>query len=227
MTQRWQWLTFFHWSYPPDTIQRLLPEGLEIDTFDGKAWVGLAPFLLSDIRWRLAPTPKWLSTFPETNVRTYVRGPDGKTGVWFFTLEADRLIGVLGARQLYKLPYRWADMSIRRENNRVEYRSQRRWPFGEGRTDIVIEPLGEPLELDEFDDFLTARFRLYAASRGCIAYAEIEHEQWPLVGAKVLRLDENLIEQSGIPRAAGDPVVHYSENLNVRVDRVRWLEKQV
>ena len=228
MTQRWKWLTFLHWGYPPETIGKMLPKGLEIDTFDGLAWVGLAPFLLSDIRWRTAisrstRSPKWLSTFPETNVRTYVKGPDGGSGVWFFTLEADRLLGVLGARWLYHLPYRWADMDIERTGNRVRYRSRRRWPFGEGTTDIVVEP-GNPLQLGDFDHFLTARFRLYAAYRDRLAYAEIEHEPWPLVSAKVLKLEHNLIEKSGIPRESGAPVVHYSEDLNVRVDKMRWLD---
>ena len=41
MHQHWRQLTFLHWSYTPDAVQRLLPAGLEVDTFDGAAWVGL------------------------------------------------------------------------------------------------------------------------------------------------------------------------------------------
>ena len=78
MYQTWTWLTFLHWSYDPETVQRLLPEGLTVHAFDGRAWVGLTPFLMEDLGTAVAPAPPWFSSFPETNVRTYVRGPDGR-----------------------------------------------------------------------------------------------------------------------------------------------------
>lgn len=220
MTQRWRWLTFLHWAYPPEVIQQLLPPGLEVDTFDQCAWVGLVPFVLSDLRWLGTPAIPWISRFPETNVRTYVRGQDGKTGVWFFTLEADRLLGVLGARWLYHLPYRWATMDVQKIGSRVSYRSKRLRPFGQGSTDIEIET-GRPLQAGAFDQFLTARFRLYAAHRGEILTADIEHQRWALQSASIIRLHEDLIENSGVPRPVGEPVVHFADGVTVKVDRVR------
>ena len=98
MLQRWLKLTFLHWPYEPDVIRPLIPKQLTLDTFDGAAWIGLVPFLISGLRPPWMPVLPWISTFPETNVRTYVRGPNGDRGVWFFTLEADRLLGVMGAR---------------------------------------------------------------------------------------------------------------------------------
>src|SRR5688572_30752933 len=89
MHQRWNHITFFHWSCNPSSIQTRLPAGLDVDTFDGQAWVGLTPFYLSHLRLPLLPPMPWLSQFPETNVRTYVRGPAGP-GVWFFSLDASR-----------------------------------------------------------------------------------------------------------------------------------------
>ena len=112
MLQRWRWLTFMHWRYDAAIIQALLPELLTVDTFDGSAWVGLTPFVLAGLRLPFSPPVPWISRFPETNVRTYVRGPDGEPAVWFFTLEADRLLGVLAARALYGLPYRWSRMRV-------------------------------------------------------------------------------------------------------------------
>ncbi len=118
MLQSWRWLTFLHWRYEPETIRRLLPSQLTLDTFEDAAWVGLTPFLLRNLRPPRLPALPWISQFPETNVRTYVRGPDGERGVWFFTLEADRLAAVIGARSLYRLPYRWADMRVERRGGR-------------------------------------------------------------------------------------------------------------
>lgn len=221
MTQRWRQLTFLHWGYAPDVLQRLLPPGLTIDTFNDKAWVGLVPFVISEIRRPPFPVLPWISGFPETNVRTYVLGPDNQPGVWFFTLEADRLFAVLGARHLYHLPYRWANMQVCAGPEQVTYRSHRLPPFGRGMSDIHIWP-SEKITVSPFDDFLTARFRLYAAHGRRLAYAEIAHPPWPLRHATAPRLDQDLIEQCGIPSPKGEPIVHYADDLQVRVDRLRY-----
>jgi len=218
MLQRWRSLTFLHWRYEAAAIRKLLPQHLTLDTWDGAAWIGLTPFFLSDLRPPPQPPLPWLSHFPETNVRTYVRGPDGERGVWFFTLEAGRLAAVLGARTAYRLPYRWARMRVRHTGSHVEYRSARKWPFGNAQTRIVCQP-GEPMSLGDFDNFLTARFRLYTLFGKRLAFAQIEHEPWPLHTARILELEQNLIERSGVPPASGEPIVHHSPDLRVRIGR--------
>lgn len=221
MFQRWRWLTFLHWRYEPDLIRRLVPRALTLDTFDGAAWIGLTPFLLTSLRPPLAPALPWVSQFPETNVRTYVRGPDGEPGVLFFTLEAARLAAVAGARALYRLPYRWADMRVLRSGRIIEYESARRWPFGCARNSVAIQS-GEPIQAGEFDNFLTARYRLYTMWGQRVAFAQIEHAPWRLHSARILRLKQNLIQGSGVPAPAGAPVVHYSPDLHVRIGRIQF-----
>jgi uncharacterized protein len=221
MFQSWQRLTFLHWRYEPDEIRKLLPAEVTLDTFDGAAWVGLTPFKLTNLRPPFAPALPWLSRFPETNVRTYVVGPDGEPGVWFFTLECARLAAVLGARATFRLPYRWARMSVRTTGDRIEYRSQRHRRVEKGRTDIAVEP-GEPMRAGDFDNFLTARYRLYTVVRRRLGFADIEHAPWPLRHGRVVRLEQTLVEDSGVPRPDGGPTVHYSQNLDVRIGRIRW-----
>lgn len=220
MLQSWRWLAFLHWRYEPEVIRRLVPKQLTLDTFDDGAWVGLTPFLLRNLRPPRLPALPWISQFPETNVRTYVRGPDGERGVWFFNLEAARLAAVVGARSLYRLPYRWARMRVRRNEDIVEYESQRNWPFGTAHTSIAIQT-GESIAAGNFDNFLTARFRLYALAFGRLAFAQIEHVPWPLQEARVMRLEQDLIEQSGVPSPRGEPTVHFSENIDVRIGRLK------
>ncbi len=221
MLQQWKLLTFLHWRYDPSVIRPLLPPGMHLDTFDGSAWIGLVPFLLINLRLPFAPAFPWISRFPETNVRTYVRGPDGRPGVWFFTLEAERLIAVMGARMFYRLPYRWARMSVTEQGSRIDYRSDRKPPFGKAKTRITVEP-GERIQSDPFDNFLTARFRLYTSIGKQIAFADVEHPSWPLQRARVLHLDQNLIQNSGVIRAVGEPAVHFSRSLDVRIGRLRF-----
>lgn len=213
MLQTWRRLTFLHWPYQPAAVRPLLPSGLDLDTFDGLAYVGLIPFEIHNLRG--------IPHFPETNVRTYVVGPDGSRAVWFFSLDAGRLLAVIGARVGYHLPYFWAKMQVASQNGAVRYRSRRKWPPSSQRfTGIAIEP-GGPGELTELDHFLTARYRLYTAIRGRLGYAQIEHDPWPLRRATLLELNQNLIEAAGLPTPQGAPLVHYSAELDVKIGHIR------
>jgi len=223
MYQRWRFLTFLHWRYDPSAIEKLLPSQVTLDTFDGSAWIGLTPFLLTDLRPPFLPSLPHISHFPETNVRTYVRGPDGERGVWFFTLEADRLAAVMGARLLYRLPYRWAAMRVTVSDTAIQYRSARKRLFGSAQTRIEVAP-GDRLSVSDFDNFLTARYRLYTLVGRRLGYAQIDHEPWPLQTGRLVGLDQNLIERSGVPAPAGAPILHYSADLTVRIGRLRLAE---
>ncbi len=213
MSQTWRRLTFLHWPYDPSLVRSLLPSGLELDTFDGVAYVGLIPFEIHNLRG--------IPHFPETNVRTYVIGPDGSRAVWFFSLDAGRLLAVIGARAGYHLPYFWANMRVTSEDGTIRYNSRRKWPHSSRHfTNIAVRP-GESAELTERDHFFTARYRLYTLIRGQLGCAQIEHEPWPLNRATLLHLDQNLIEAAGLPSPKGAPMVHYSAELHVKIGHAR------
>jgi uncharacterized protein YqjF (DUF2071 family) len=220
MLQHWRRLTFLHWPYRASAVQALLPAGLEVETFDGAAWVGLVPFLMDAVRPPRVPPVPWASRFPETNVRTYARGPDGSGAIWFLSLDAARLGGVLAARGGYALPYYWSRMSVGTHGGRLAYRSRRRWPGPTGaRCDADVE-LGEPFaseELGSLDHFLTARYRLWTVAGGRLAAAAAEHPPWSLRRARVVDLDQDLLAAAGLPAPEGAPVVHASEGVRVRI----------
>ncbi|GIF66161.1 hypothetical protein Ais01nite_41960 [Asanoa ishikariensis] len=216
MFQTWRDLTFLHWRYPATAVQELLPPGLTVDTHDGDAWVGLVPFVMAGIRAPYVPALPWLSRFPETNVRTYVIGPDGRAGIWFFSLDAARLAPVVVARLTYSLPYVWSDMSVRVDGPTQHYLCRRhRTP--DQRCDATVRvgpPIPEPSPLEEF---LTARHRLYSVRSGRMVAADAEHGPWPLRRGELLDLDQNLLEAGGLPAPVGDPLVHASAGVLVRV----------
>src|ERR1700735_307580 len=109
MRQRWERLTFLHWAYEPAAVQRLLPGGLRVHEFDGAAWVGLGPFFMRVATAGGTGVP-WAANFCETNVRTYAVDRDGRTGIWFLSLDAARLGAVAVGRADYRLPYFWFSM---------------------------------------------------------------------------------------------------------------------
>ena len=225
MHHRWTAVTFLHWPYPPELVQRLLPQGLEVETVDGAAWVGLIPFRMENVRLSGLASLPWASRFPETNVRTYVRGPAGRAGIWFFSLDAARLGAVVAARVAYGLPYFWAAMSVQRDGDRVCYRSRRHRPGrGVAGCQAHVE-VGTPYdqgELGALDHFLTARFRLYTLIAGRNAAADAEHPPWPLARARLLDLKDDLIVAAGLPRPDQAPLVHFSPGVRVRIGRWRF-----
>src|SRR5437660_5936451 len=125
MYQSWNRLTFLHWAYEPAVIQALLPDGLTVDEYDGVAWVGLVPFQIDNLRLPNMRAIPWISSFPETNVRTYVRDANGDRGIWFLSLDADRLAAVVGARTGFRLNYQWAQMKLLLNGGVVHYSSSR------------------------------------------------------------------------------------------------------
>ncbi|BAM03352.1 YqjF family protein [Phycisphaera mikurensis] len=105
MHQKWRNLLFLHWRVDAEAVRALLPEGLTVDTFDAHAWIGVVPFLMRGVRPRFLPAVPGLSSFGELNLRTYVLGPDGRPGVWFFSLDASQALAVEIARRFFRLPY--------------------------------------------------------------------------------------------------------------------------
>src|SRR5438309_1209686 len=126
--QRWRSLLFLHWPVAAEAVQKLLPPGLAVDTFDGQAWVGVVPFTMRDVRPRGLPAISLVSDFHELNLRTYVHRDGADPGVWFFSLEAAKSIPVRIARRFWHLPYHRAQMSLLQDGAELSYSSERRWP---------------------------------------------------------------------------------------------------
>ncbi|WP_218034647.1 YqjF family protein [Acrocarpospora corrugata] len=221
MHQRWSELTFVHWRFPVESVAGLLPAELAVETFDGSAWVGLVPFLMKGVRVAGTPPLPWISRFPETNVRTYVTDAAGRSGVWFFSLDAARLPAVLGGRAGFRLPYFWSDMSVSCAATRWTYRSQRRRSGARANLDVRVGPqLDSP---DELAHFLTARYQLFNLVAGRLAAATVEHPPWPLNRADLLNLDETVLRAAGLPSPVGPPLVHASLGVPVRIGMWHWM----
>ncbi|MDQ5858700.1 MAG: DUF2071 domain-containing protein [Acidobacteriota bacterium] len=216
MFQRWERLLFAHWRVQALVLAPGLPSGLSLDLYDGEAWVAVTPFEITRLRLRGLPPLPGASRFPELNVRTYVTA-GGKPGVWFFSLDAASAIAVFSARRLYHLPYFHARMACVRQGETVSYRSDR---TGETRAEFLADyaPLGEPFRAGpgSLEEWLTARYRLYASDGRTLFRAEIEHEPWTLRRARAEIFRNTMADSAGIA-LAGEPLLHYSEALDVRV----------
>lgn len=206
-----------HWRYPIDAVRALVPRELELDTWDGSAWLGVVPFEMQDIR------PSWLPRFAaldflETNLRTYVHHR-GEPGVFFFSLEASSRLAVHAARIGWSLPYHFAAMKRTIEDDAIRYRSVR---ASDPRAALdVTYRVGGALESSEpgsFEFFLLERYYLFSMRRGRVYQGHVHHVPYPAHRAEVLAIDDGLVEAAGFARASATPdAVHFSPGVDVEV----------
>ncbi len=223
MKQVWNDLLFAHWPVTVDAIRNKIPPELQIDTYDGQAWIGVVPFDISGLRMRALPPVLGMSSFPEINLRTYVKAR-GKAGVFFFSLDAANPVAVRTARATYKLPYFDAKIKKRASNGEIIYSSTR--SKGDAAFEARYRPTGPvaPPQPGTLDHWLTMRYSLYSFdSLHRIYRAEIHHEPWPLQAAEAEFLKNTLVAAHGIKLPDMKPLLHFSKKIEVLV----WPLKKV
>ncbi len=224
MRMTWADLGFLHWEVAAAALRPLVPDALEIDTFEGRAFVGLVPFTMRGVRPAWAPPLPWLSRFHEVNVRTYVHRKGRNPGVWFLCLEAANPVAVVIARTFWRLPYHFARMRLTREGSAVRYLSDRRWPGPRpAACTLRYEPRGpaSPALVGTLEHFLVERYVLYAFARGTLFAGRVHHGPYPLQAADADGLDESLFAACGLARPASAPLVHYARGVEVDVFPLR------
>ena len=225
MRQAWSRLLFLHWPMAADIVQKTLPKGLHVDTFEGQAWVGIVPFYMDRIRPVYVPPVPWISWFLEMNVRTYVHDDEGNSGVWFYSLDCNQPLAVEVARRFFHLPYHNARMTARREADRVHYHCQRKGTALPA-TDYVYRPADDKLRLAEpgtFEFFLVERYLLFSTSRlGRIHTGRVHHTPYAFTDADCQMWSPEPIAQAGLPLPEGAPVSQlYSPGVDVWVHPLR------
>jgi uncharacterized protein YqjF (DUF2071 family) len=225
MAQSWHDLMFAHWAVDVDMLRPHIPQKLEIDTFDGQAWLGIVPFSMTGVRLRWAPPVPGLSVFPELNVRTYVTAQE-KPGVWFFSLDAANALAVAAARATFHLPYFRARMRCREAGGWIEYQSERSHP-GAPKADFegCYRGAGDFFQAQPgtLEHFLTERYCLYSASKGRIYRGEIHHPPWLLQVAEAQFMENSMAEASGLRIPAEVPLLHFAR----RQDMVAWALRRI
>jgi hypothetical protein len=220
MGQSWLDLLFMHWRVDEERLRRVVPPGLELETIDGSAWIGITPFEVRALRLRFTLPAPFVSAFPELNVRTYVT-VDGKPGIYFLSLDAGSRLAVVSARRTYRFPYFNAGMSVRRDGETVDYSSERvpgSGPAAAFRASYA--PRGEPFAAvpGSLEWLLTERYCTYTLDEERrVLRAEIHHGPWSLREAEAEVATNTMTAPFGI-ELEGEPLLHLAR----RQDVVIW-----
>jgi uncharacterized protein len=219
MGQTWRDLLFAHWPLSADALANFVPAPLELDAYDGSAWLGITPFVLTALRPVAAPPPPLLATFPEINVRTYVTYA-GKPGILFLSLDAASRLAVIAARRFYRLPYFHARISARGADGAVDYASKRIDERGhDARFRGRYAPTGREAEAPpgSLEAFLTERYCLYTLDEDArLLRAEIHHRPWQLRPADA-EIAVNVMPPPGVELPGRAPLVHFSARQDVLI----------
>jgi len=214
MGQTWRDLLFMHWPVPAGEIDRLLPDPLRPQLYDGRAWLGLTPFSVSGLRLRGTPPVPWVSRFPELNVRTYVE-VGGKPGIYFFSLDTPRRAAVHAARRAYRLPYFRARMRAGRTGASTQFTSVRVDRSGPGASFRASYRSSGASTNDPLARWLTERYCLYVVDGSrSVLRGEIHHAPWPLEEAVGEPVAQGMAAPLGL-RLDGSPLLHYSARQDV------------
>lgn len=231
----WKKLLFAHWPVDPKRLAQLLPENVELDTFEGRGWIGLVPFSMADVHTRFTPKVPGLSEFPEVNVRTYVRVND-VPGVWFFSLDAHARWFVELARRQYHIPYYRANMRMQQQDEGwVHYESQRNHPLAAPASLVCrYRPIGEakPAEQGSLEHWLVERYCLFSNGLNVRGYrpggrdpehrkprpiwrADIHHPPWQLAEAQWQVKTNAMLAPLGIMLPMTGVHLRYAEAISV------------
>jgi uncharacterized protein YqjF (DUF2071 family) len=220
-TGRWTWqqqwydLLFAHWPIDEEQLRPLMPEGLSVDTYDGRAWIGVVPFRMR-IKRRGMPGIPTAYHFPELNVRTYVRHGD-RPGVWFFSLDASSRLAVWGARRFFHLPYFYAKMRAHKAAGTVVYQSARP-SCSPVRFAAKYRPIARVAlaQHGSLEHWLTERYCLFCQAPGGEYYCgEIHHEPWPLQQAEAEIRENTMLAPLGLSLPEVEPLLHFSSSIDV------------
>ena len=175
-----------NYEVEPRLLNRYVPSGTMLDSFQGRTYVSLVGFRFC--RTRLLghfPVP-FHTTFDEVNLRFYIRrkeGNDDRRGVVFIAEVVPRRAIAATARLLYGENYTYRLMRHRIENEKLnmtaEYQYQ--WQAGSQWCRLSAQTVGLPTRSQEgsLEQFITEHYWGYSAQRsgGCIEY-HVSHVPW-------------------------------------------------
>jgi hypothetical protein len=222
MYHTWQELLFLHWTFDPAVIQRTLPEGLSVDTYEGRAYVGIVPFFMREVRPRFLPAMPLVSNFLELNVRTYAYDQEGTPGVWFYSLDANQYLAVKAARLSFGLPYFHAWMAAGKDTKTGEVRYFCRRRVTDPQPGSFFQYRGSgpvrQAEPGSLEFFLIERYALFSKYAEKIVMGQVHHMPYPVQDAELAFWDDRLLSLDGLPRPGKEPdAVHYSAGVHVQV----------
>ncbi len=198
LRQTWRDVAFLHWPLDPAVAARLLPPGTRPDVLAGVTYAGVVSLRITRTAPGAGPALQLAGSFAEVNVRLYAVDGRGRRGVVFLRMDAERLLPVLAARALTRLPYVWSHTRVQRDGDL--------YVVVAGRHLRIVLRVGAPLPAGPLERFVTDRWGLHTQVAGRTVHLPVAHPPWPLRTAELVDLAGDPLAAAGMPAAPGPPV---------------------
>lgn len=207
--QEWNKAIFLHWEIEKEIVEKWIPSGVKIDTYNGKAWISLVAFTMENIRPRLLPAFSPISNFHEINLRTYVI-KENKPGVYFLNIEAQKWFSAYISRKISGLPYQKSDITHDIKEKKLFAHFKKK-----GFNLEIDYKIGNLIaDKNALDVFLSERYCLYLDLNNEIIRYEIHHLPWQINELTCTKLKTNyFIEDIDLNRKPD--LIRYSEGIQV------------
>jgi uncharacterized protein YqjF (DUF2071 family) len=217
MTQEWHDVLFLHWPVSPELVRKHIPSELELDLYNNMAWIGVIFFKVKGNRLRFIPPVPGLNSYLELNVRTYVTYK-GRTGVHFFSLDANNPLIVKLTKLGNFLPYRHAKIILKRNKKTFILHSRRKHKntFPDALV-TTFEPISTPIERNQFEKWLTERYHLWTKTKGHLFRVDITHSPWVLQNVTGTIHENSMATLLKCDFQKNNPIAHYSKMKKARI----------
>lgn len=216
-TQKWHDILFLHWPVPASTLHKHIPPELDLDLFDGIAWIGLVFFKAKDTRLRFMIPLPGLHSFLGLNVRTYVTF-NGKSGVYFFNLDTNSKLAVYLTNINNFLPYRRSRMSFSKSSRGYISKSIKKHRDKEPEIlDLSYKVVQGAILRNQLEYWLTERYCLWTKPNEKLIRVDIEHSPWRLhtIQGEIRRNSMLHFFNGNLQHT--EPLAHYSPMKKVRI----------
>ncbi|GAB3043448.1 YqjF family protein [Virgibacillus ainsalahensis] len=223
MTQKWDHLLFIHLPVPPEIMKKHIPQSVDLDIYDGMAWLTILPFKLNDMRFRKTPPIPFAKSFLELNVRTYVKRK-GIPGIYFFSLDAEKIFAVAGGR-IATLPYFHAKMKMKKSEDTFHYSSMRY-----GKSEAIFKGSYRPTseayypKKGSLSHWLLERYYLYSYRNNALFQGGIHHRQWKIHDVEASITRQNLTPFLPDTVFNSKPLLHYAATRRVLLWPIRKVD---
>lgn len=190
LSAEWRDLVNLTYEVPPELLTPYLPQGLELDLYDGKAHASLVAFDFLNTKVKGVKVPFHVN-FPEVNLRFYAHYK-GRRGVVFIKEYVPKHCIALIANRFYNEPYVSYPMESERTEEEQDLRVQHRIWKDKDKFNLIVRASGDfetpgPDTVEHF--FKEHELGFGRDKKGETLYYFVEHPIWATRPLEIERLD--------------------------------------
>ncbi len=212
--QEWHDVLFMHWPVPYDLLKPYVPDPFILETYGEQAWISIVLFRVEKSRLRNMPTIMSYPPFLQMNIRTYIQF-QGEPGIYFLSVDVNRLLIMMTAKRLLQLPYKMAKMKLEQTKDQLLFTSKQ-WTknYVDARISVRYRPLTNTVfsQKGTLPYWLTERYCSWMIHGNKIVKAPLSHISWMLYHAELDMTMTNIIPFIPNKYFHLNPLTHYAKS---------------